>query len=98
MSIRPIHDKVIVQIEDPERTTAGGLIIPDTAHVEHYVARVIAAGPGGACTECGALHTVPVGVKDGERVLIAKYAKEKLPSLGERVYSVRPEHILGVIE
>ena len=46
MNIRPLHDRVIVEREEEERTSAGGIVIPDTATEKPIRGKVVAAGNG----------------------------------------------------
>src|SRR5690606_36547666 len=66
MTFRPLHDRVLVRRIEEEETTAGGIIIPDTAKEKPIQGEVIAVGPG-ARDEAGNL--VPLEVKRGDRVL-----------------------------
>ncbi len=75
MMFRPLHDKVIVQRLEKQETTAGGIIIPDTAREKPQEGRVIAVGSG-TMLESG--KTVPPQVKAGDRVLFGKYAGNEI--------------------
>ena len=71
MKFRPLHDRVVVKRLDAEETSAGGIIIPDTAKEKPQEGRVVAIGPGGR-DEAGKL--IPIDVKVGDRVLFGKWS------------------------
>ena len=71
MKFRPLHDRVVVRRIDAEEKSAGGIIIPDTAKEKPSQGAVIAVGPGGR-DEAGKL--IPIGVKEGDRVLFGKWS------------------------
>ena len=70
MKVKPLSDKVLIQMVEVEETTKGGIILTGTAKEKPQVAKVIAAGPGE--TVDGKL--VPMTVKAGEKVIVSKYA------------------------
>ena len=71
MKIRPLHDRVIVKRMEEERTTPGGIVIPDAATEKPIKGEVIAAG-NGKILENG--DTRALDVKVGDKVLFGKYA------------------------
>ena len=68
-SIRPLHDRVMVQRVEQEEKTSGGIIIPDTAKEKPMEGIVVAVGSG-TRDETGKLQ--PLDVKAGDRVLFGK--------------------------
>lgn len=95
MKIRPLHDRVIVKRVEAERTTASGIVIPDSAGEKPDQGEVIAAG-NGKLLENGSVR--PMSVKVGERVLFGKYAGQTVKVDGQEVLVMREEDIVGVIE
>lgn len=95
MNIRPLHDRIIVERIEEETTTAGGLIIPDTAKEKPQEGKVIAAGKGKK-TEEGKL--LPMEVKVGDKVLFGKYAGTEIKIEGKEYLMMREDDILGVVE
>jgi len=95
MNIRPLHDRIIVERIEEETTTAGGLIIPDTAKEKPQEGKVIAAGKGKK-TEDGKL--LPMEVKVGDKVLFGKYAGTEIKIEGKEYLMMREDDILGVVE
>ncbi len=93
LNIRPLHDRVIIQRLE-ERTTAGGIVIPETAGDKPQRGKVIAAGPGKY--ENGALRKLDVKV--GDEVLFGKYSGTEVKVNGQDVLVMREEDIMGVVE
>lgn len=94
MEIRPLHDRVIVKRLAAERTTASGIVIPDTAGDKPDQGQVIAVGPGKR-DEQGKL--IPMGVKVGDTVIFGKYSGQTVKVNGEEFLVMREEDIMGVI-
>ena len=95
MKIRPLHDRVIVRRMEEERTSAGGIVIPDSATEKPAQGEVMAAGKG-KVNESGDVS--PLDVKVGDKVLFGKYAGSEVKVEGEELLVMREEDILGVIE
>ena len=70
VNIKPLEDKLLVQIVEAETTTASGLVIPDTAKEKPQEATVVAVGPG-RTDENG--KRVPMDVAEGDVVIFSKY-------------------------
>jgi len=95
MKIRPLHDRVIVRRMEEERTTAGGIVIPDSATEKPMQGEVIAVG-NGKITDSGELR--PLDVKAGDKILFGKYAGTEVKMEGEELLVMREEDIMGVVE
>ncbi len=95
MKIRPLQDRIIVKRIDEEETTAGGIIIPDTAKEKPQEGKVTAVG-NGKVGEDG--KVTPLDVKKGDKVLFGKYSGTEIKINGEEHLIMREEDILGVIE
>lgn len=93
VNIRPLHDRVIIERIE-ERTTAGGIIIPETSSEKPQRGRVTAAGPGKV--ENGTLQKLEVKV--GDEVLFAKYSGTEIKVDGKNLLVMREEDIMGIIE
>ena len=89
LKITPLHDRVIVKPAAAETTTAGGIIIPDTAKEKPQRGTVIAAGPG--------KKDEPVSVKKGDNVLYGKYAGTEITIDGEDLLIMRESDILAIV-
>ena len=95
MNIRPLHDRVIVKRVEAERTTASGIVIPDSAGEKPDQGEVLAVGPGKR-DDNG--KQVALDVKVGDRVLFGKYAGQAVKVDGQEVLVMREEDIMGVIQ
>ena len=95
MTIRPLHDRIIVKRLQELEKTAGGLFIPDTAKEKPVEAKVVAVGSG-KLLEDGTLRKPEV--KAGDKVLFAKYSGSEVKIDGEEHLILREDDILAVIE
>lgn len=96
VNIRPLEDKVLVQIVEAETTTASGLVIPDSAQEKPQEATVIAVGPG-KYDEDGE-RRIPLDVKEGDTVVFSKYGGTELKYNGEEYLLLSARDLLAVIE
>ena len=95
MNIRPLHDRVIVKRVEAERTTASGIVIPDSAGEKPDQGKVLAIRPGKR-DDNG--KQIALDVKVGDRVLFGKYAGQAVKVDGEEVLVMREEDIMGVLQ
>ena len=95
VNIKPLEDKVLVQIEEAETTTASGLVIPDSAAEKPQEAVVIAVGPG-RLDDNG--NRVAPDVKEGDTVVFSKYGGTELKYNGEEYLLLSSRDLLAVIE
>jgi len=95
MNIRPLQDRLVVKRMEEERTSAGGIVIPDSATEKPSRGEVLAVG-NGKVGENGNVR--PLDVKAGDQVLFGKYAGTEIKVEGEEVLIMREDDILGVIE
>ena len=94
MNIRPLHDRVVVKRMEEERTSAGGIVIPDSATEKPQRGEVVAVG-NGKLTDSGDLRALDVKV--GDQVLFGKYSGTEIKLDGEDVLIMKEEDILGVL-
>ena len=95
MNIRPLHDRVIIKRTEEERTSPGGIVIPDTATEKPIRGEVTAVGKGKSL-EDGTVR--PLDVKVGDNVLFGKYSGTEVKVDGEELLVMREEDIMAVIE
>lgn len=95
MHIRPLRDRIIVKRVEAQRTTAAGIVIPDTAAEKPEQGEVIAVGPG-RCDDKG--EPIPMEVKAGDLVLFGKYAGQAIKVEGEELLVLREDDVMGVVE
>jgi len=96
IKIRPLHDRVVIRRMEEERTTAGGIVIPDSASAEKPIqGEVIAVGTG-KLLDNGDVRAL--ALKVGDRVLFGKYAGTEVKIDGKELMVMREDDIMGVIE
>ncbi len=95
MKIRPLHDRVIVKRLEEERTSAGGIIIPDSATEKPIQGKVVAVGKG-KILENGDVR--PLDLKVGDKVLFGKYGGTEVKVDGDDLLVMREEDVMAVIE
>ncbi len=95
MTIRPLHDRVLVRRTEEELTSAGGIIIPGNAAEKPDRGEIIAAG-NGKITDSGDVRAMDVKV--GDQILFGQYAGTAVKAEGEELLMMREEDILAVIE
>jgi chaperonin GroES len=95
MKFRPLHDRVVVRRIEAEETTAGGIIIPDTAKEKPQQGEVLAAGPGKR-DATGKL--LPLDVKAGDQILFGKWSGTEVKIDGEDLLIMKEDDIMGVVE
>jgi len=93
--IRPLHDRVVIERMEEERTSAGGIVIPDTATEKPIRGKVIAVGVG-KILENGSVR--PIDVKVGNIVLFGKYAGTEVKIDGKEYVVMREDDIMAIIE
>lgn len=95
MKIRPLNDRVIVKRLEEERTSPGGIVIPDTAAEKPIRGAVIAVG-NGKVLDNGQVR--PLAVKAGDKVLFGKYSGTEVKVDGEEILVMREDDIIAVLE
>ncbi len=95
MKVRPLHDRVIVRRTEEETTSAGGIVIPDSATEKPSQGEVIAVGKG-KVSDNG--NVVALDVKTGDKVLFGKYSGNEVKVDGEELLVMREDDIMAVIE
>jgi chaperonin GroES len=94
--LRPLEDRIVVQPAEAERTTASGLVIPDTATEKPQEGTVLAVGPG-RWHEDGSTR-VPLDVKVGDTVLYSRYGGTEVKYNNEDYLVVSARDVLAIIE
>jgi len=95
MKIRPLHDRVIVKRLDEDRTSPGGIVIPDTAAEKPVQGKIVAVGKG-KILEDGNVR--PLDVKVGDKILFGKYSGTEVKLDGEDLLVMREEDVMAVIQ
>ena len=95
VTLQPIGDKVVVERDETEEKTAGGIYIPDTAKDKPTRGTIIAVGTGKILDD-GSIRKPDV--KAGDNVLFAKYSGSEIKIDGEEHLILREDDLLGVVE
>lgn len=95
MNIRPLHDRVVVRRMEEERTSAGGIVIPDSATEKPMRGEIVAVGAGKRLDNG---DVCALAVKVGDKVLFGKYSGTEVKIEGDDVVVMREDDIMGVIE
>jgi chaperonin GroES len=95
MKIRPLNDRVIVRRLEEERTSPGGIVIPDTAAEKPMRGEVLAVGSG-KTLDNGQVRALQV--KAGDKVLFGKYSGTEVKLDGEEILVMREDDIMAVLE
>ena len=95
MNIRPLHDRVIVKRLEEEKTSPGGIVIPDSAAEKPIQGEVIAVG-NGKQLDSGELRALDI--KKGDKVLFGKYSGTEVKVSGDDYLVLREDDVMGVIE
>ena len=93
--LRPLGDRVVIQPTAREEMTKSGIVLPDTAKEKPQEGTIIAAGPGRLNDEG---QREPMDVKEGDKVLYAKYAGTEFKVEGDEYLIVSQKDILAVVE
>ena len=93
MDLKPLGDRVIVEVLDEEETTFSGIVLPDTAKEKPQRGKVLAVGPGKY--EDGKL--VPLDVKKGDEVIFSKYGGTEIKLGVDEVLILRESDVLAKV-
>ena len=91
--LTPLHDRVVIRRVQETETIRGGIIIPDTAKEKPQEGIVVAVGTG----KYDKGQTVPLAVKEGDRVLFGKYSGSEIKIDGEELLIMKEDEILGIL-
>jgi chaperonin GroES len=95
MKIRPLHDRVVIRRTEEERTSPGGIVIPDTATEKPIRGEVIAVG-NGKVLDSGDVRALDLKV--GDKVLFGKYSGTEVKVDGEDLLVMREDDVMAVVE
>lgn len=94
MKIRPMVGRVVIKATEAEETTKSGIVLTSAAKEKPQISEVVAVGPGGLLNG----NEVYPQVKEGDRVVTAKYSGTEIKIDGEEFTIINAEDILAVIE
>jgi chaperonin GroES len=96
MSLKPLDDRIVVEPNEAEQTTASGLVIPDTAKEKPQQGKVLAVGPGKRAENSGEL--IPLDISVGQTVLYSKYGGTEVTIDGKDLLILSSRDVLAVVE
>ncbi len=94
MEIRPLHDRVIVRRVEEKKTTASGLIIPDSSAEKPSRGEVVATGNGRMSADG---KVIPLDVKVGDTVMFGQYSGAEITVGEEKLLVMSEDEIVAVI-
>jgi chaperonin GroES len=94
MNLRPLSDRVVVKRMEEEKTTAGGIVLPDSAKEKPAKGEILAVGEGKRADNG---NIMPMSVKVGDKVLFGKYAGQEVKVDGEDVLVMREDDIIAIL-
>ena len=95
MSLKPLDDRIVVEPNEAEQTTASGLVIPDTAKEKPQQGKVLAVGPGKRAENSGELIALDISV--GQTVLYSKYGGTEVKYDGDEFLILSARDVLAVV-
>ena len=94
VKIKPLEDRIVIQVLESEQTTASGIVIPDTAKEKPQEGKVLAVGPGRF--EDG--QRTPMDVKEGDTVIFSKYGGTEVKLGTEEYLILSARDVLAVVD
>jgi chaperonin GroES len=95
MKLKPLGDRVVVEFLEEEEKTKGGIVLPDTAKEKPQKGKVLAVGPG-RVLDSG--QRVALEVKEGDKVLFAKYGGTEIQLDGKELMILQERDVLAVLK
>ncbi|MDY0410492.1 co-chaperone GroES [Virgibacillus soli] len=93
--IKPLGDRVVIELVELEETTASGIVLPDSAKEKPQEGKVVAVGSG-RVTDSG--EKVALDVKEGDRIIFSKYAGTEVKYQGTEYLILREDDILAIVD
>ncbi|WP_077296846.1 co-chaperone GroES [Virgibacillus pantothenticus] len=92
--IKPLGDRVVIELVEQEEKTASGIVLPDSAKEKPQEGKVVAVGSG-RVTEDGKKNALEV--KEGDRIIFSKFAGTEVKYEGKEYLILRENDILAVV-
>ncbi|MEM1071413.1 MAG: co-chaperone GroES [Planctomycetota bacterium] len=96
VNITPLHDKIIVERDEPEATTAAGIILPESGQERPKSGTIVAIGEGSLNHETG--ERIPLTVSSGDRVLFTSYAGTEIKLDGDEYLIMSESDVLAIVD
>src|ERR1700758_5010057 len=94
MNLKPLGDRLIVEVLEEEETTSSGIVLPDTAKEKPQRGRVLAAGPG-ARNDKGEIN--PMEIAEGDEIIFSKYGGTEIKLGTDEVLILRESDVLAKV-
>ena len=95
MSLKPLGNRVVVEPEEQEEITAGGIVLPETAKEKPQKGTILSVGPGERDDDG---KRIPMDVATGDKVLFAKYAGTEIKVEGQKLLILKESDLLAIDE
>ena len=95
MDLKPLGDRLIVEVLEEEETTVSGIVLPDTAKEKPQRGRVLAVGPGARNTETG--DHIPMDLEEGDEIVFSKYGGTEIKLGADEVLILRESDVLAKV-
>jgi chaperonin GroES len=95
MDLKPLGDRLIVEVLEEEETTVSGIVLPDTAKEKPQRGRVLAVGPGARNTETG--DHIPMDLDEGDEIVFSKYGGTEIKLGADEVLILRESDVLAKV-
>ena len=95
MDLKPLGDRVIVEVLEEEQMTVSGIVLPDTAKEKPQRGKVLAVGDGKLSEESG--NRIPLDVSEGDEVLYSKYGGTEINVEGDDLLVLRESDVLAKV-
>ena len=94
MNLKPLGNRIVVEPNEQEEVTAGGIVLPETAKEKPQKGKVISVGPGDR-NDKG--ERIPMDIAEGDTVLFAKYAGTEIKVEGKKLLILRDSDVLAIV-
>jgi chaperonin GroES len=95
MNLKPLGDRLIVEVLDEEELTVSGIVLPDTAKEKPQRGKVLAVGPGPRNQETG--EYIQMEVAEGDEVIFSKYGGSEIKLGTDEVLILRESDVLAKV-
>jgi chaperonin GroES len=96
VSVRPLHDKILVRRDEAQTKTDSGIYLPETSKDKPKTGVIQAVGTGALNTETG--ERIPLSVKKGDKIIFSSYAGTEIKLDGQELLIMSEDDILAVID
>ncbi len=93
-AVKPLDDRVLLEVHEAEERTSGGIVLPDTAKEKPQEGTIKAVGPGKVNNDG---KRIPLLVKEGDVVLFGKYSGSDVKIAGKEYKILRESDLLGKV-